>query len=90
MDEIGDVVSAWASDFDSAAFNASELKRLIEILDRIDLGSLEPRDRRKLESVLRDVEPQETLSNLEDMLNVCLDRTKSMKRSLRDIRGMME
>ena len=60
------------------------------ILDRIDLGSLEPRDRRKLESVLRDVEPQETLSNLEDMLNVCLDRTKSMKRSLRDIRGMME
>ena len=54
------------------------------MLDRVDLSGLESRDRRKLESIMRDVEPHETLGALEDTLNVCLERAKDMKAKLKD------
>jgi len=77
-------LSTWLGDFDSASFSAAELKRLVEMLDRVDLSGLESRDRRKLESIMRDVEPHETLGALEDTLNVCLERAKDMKAKLKD------
>ena len=91
IDAVNAAVSTWVTDFDSASFSAAELKRLVEMLDRVDLSGLEARDRRKLESIIRDVEPHETLGNLEDTLNVCLERAKDMKAKLRDAkRRMME
>ena len=89
LDDVNSAVSTWVSDFDSATFSAAELKRLVEMLDRVDLSGLEARDRRKLESIIRDVEPHETLGNLEDTLNVCLERAKDMKAKLRDARRRM-
>ncbi len=91
IDDVNSAVSTWVTDFDSATFSAAELKRLVEMLDRVDLSGLEARDRRKLESIIRDVEPHETLGNLEDTLNVCLERAKDMKAKLRDAkRRVME
>ena len=90
LSSISDVMASWGSDFDSAAFAASELKRLIEMLDRIELAGLEPRDRRKLESIIRDVEPHATLEHLEDTLNTCLDRSRGMRKDIRSIRRMVE
>jgi pSer/pThr/pTyr-binding forkhead associated (FHA) protein/DNA repair exonuclease SbcCD ATPase subunit len=86
LGDVNSTVSGWISDFDSAAFSAAELKRLIEILDRVDLSGLETRDRRKIESIMRDVAPRETLENLEDMLNRCVERAREMKKSLRSVR----
>jgi len=78
------------SDMDAAAYNAGELKRLVELLERIDLAGLDSRDRRKLEMVLRDVNPKETLDNLEQMANSSLEAAKGARQDLRKLRDILE
>ena len=90
VQSIGETIADWEKVFDSATYDAAEIKRLVEMLERIDLGGLEPRDRRKLEAVLRDVEPFSTLQELEDKLNDCIDRSRGMKRDIRTARRLLE
>lgn len=90
LDEFNGLAAKIAQDMDSAAYNASELKRLVELLNRIDLSGLEPRDRRKLEMLMRDINPAETLDNMEQMMNSSVGSAKEVRLELRRARELLE
>ena len=77
-------------DMDTAAFSAAELKRVVELLDRMDLSGLNDRDKRKLEILLRDVNPRETLDTMEQMMNSSMEAAKGARTDLRKMRELLE
>ena len=89
-DRFNSLAAKVAGDMDTAAFSASELKRLVELLERIDLSGLEGRDRRKLEMLMRDINPTETLDTLEEMMNSSMSSAKGARQQLRNMRGVLE
>jgi len=90
LDEFNGLAAKIAQDMDSAAYNAAELKRLVELLNRIDLSGLEARDRRKLEMLVRDINPVETLDNMEQMMNASMTSAKDVRLELRRARELLE
>ena len=89
-EEINDVISQWRSDLQSLEDSISDIQRVFVAYVKIDVRTLQPQDRTRLENVLKDHDPKVIFEDIGAYLDAGQNALAMTKEKLKAFRNALQ